>query len=89
MQDRYLEVTFRKGRPLAAYLYLRRESSERSARTEPREGGLIIDRATDGRPIGIEITDPSLVTLDGLNRVLTELALEPLTAAEVAPLRAS
>ena len=36
MRDRYLEITFRKGKPLAAYLYLSRASGVQSLRTEPR-----------------------------------------------------
>lgn len=88
MKERYLEVTFREGRPLTAYVYLPRESGDASDHVESRGPGLLVDRAADGRAIGIEITDPSVVTLASLNRVLSELALEPMTAAEVAPLGA-
>jgi hypothetical protein len=31
MRDRYLEITYRKGKPLAAYLYFPRESDTKSA----------------------------------------------------------
>jgi hypothetical protein len=34
MKDAYLEVTYRKGRPLAAYLYLPREPGVKIARSE-------------------------------------------------------
>lgn len=88
MKTRYLEVTFRHGRPFAAYLYLPRLTGDHSARTEPRETGLLIDRAEDGRAIGIEIVDPRAVTLESLNRVLLELAETPLTEIDVAPLAA-
>ncbi len=56
MTNPYLEITFRKGRPFAAYLYLPRQSTDRSVRTEQYEGGVVIDFTEDGRPIGVEIT---------------------------------
>lgn len=86
MKERYLEVTFRKGRPFAAYLYLPRRKDDRSASVEPHAEGLLIDRAEDGRVIGIEISDPSATTLEEINRLLADLALEPMTAVELAPL---
>ncbi len=33
MGKRYLEVTYRDGKPVAAYLYLQRQSGDRSVRT--------------------------------------------------------
>jgi hypothetical protein len=85
----YLEVTFRHGRPLAAYLYLPRRARDRSARTRRAAPGLVVDLAADGRPIGIEITAPSRVTVTALNRVLRSFGLSPLTRADLAPLRAA
>ncbi len=89
MAQRYLEVTYRQGRPLAAYLYLPRRSGDHSARVEQRAPGYFVDLTEDGRPIGIEMPSPSLVTLDGLNSVLNELHLEPAAPNEVAPLVAA
>jgi len=39
----YLEVTFRHGRPLAAYLYLSRSPGDRSRRTAKAGVGMIVD----------------------------------------------
>jgi uncharacterized protein YuzE len=89
MNHRYLEVTFRKGRPMAACLYLPRRPDDRSARTERREKGLIVDFAADGRAIGIEITSPSSVLLPALNQVLAEVHQDPATSEEIAPLAAA
>jgi uncharacterized protein YuzE len=86
MKQRYLEVSFRRGKPLAAYLYLPRQAGDRSARTERHEAGLLVDYAADGRAIGVEITGPSQVTLATVNRVLAAIQQSPLTAAELAPL---
>ncbi len=90
MTERSLQITYRKGRPFAAYLYLSRVTGERSARSEASADGLlIVDFAADGRPIGIEITAPGAVTLDRINDLLRDLAQMPLPEAEFDPLRAA
>lgn len=89
MKGRYLEVTYRNGRPLAAYLYLPRRDGDSAARTEPAGHGLLIDFADDGRPIGIEITSPNALTLDAINAVLARLALPQATPTELNPLGAA
>lgn len=88
MRHRYLEVTFRNGKPLAAYLYLERRSGDLSARTERRDGGLVVDFTADGRAIGIEITSPTRVTLAALNAVLCQVNEPPITTDDIAPLAA-
>lgn len=85
----YLDVTFRHGRALAAYLYLPRDPDDRSARTKRVEPGLIIDFTASGKPIGIEITAPGQISLAGINRVLESLGRAPVTQADLAPLLAA
>ena len=89
MRTSYLEVTFRHGRPLAAYLYLPRTPSDKSHRSERVEPGLVIDFNRRGRPIGIEITAPARISASALNRVLRRLGLPRVTPADLAPLRAA
>jgi len=89
MSHRYLEITYRNGKPLAAYLYLPRNPGDRSARVEKHRGGYLVDWTEDGRPIGIEMPAPSKVTLQGLNNVLAELHLDPAPPEEVGPLIAA
>jgi hypothetical protein len=89
MKEPYLEITFRHGRPLAAYLYLPREGDEKSARTEQAAPGLLVDFAGDGRPIGLEITAPGRISAATINRALTNLGLSPLSDADLSPLRAA
>ena len=89
MKEAYLEVTFRHGRPLAAYYYLPRQGGQKSARTRRVEPGLIIDYTSEGQAIGIEITAPSLLSLSSLNRLLEELGQTPATEADLAPLIAA
>ena len=89
MNSSYLEVTFRNGRPLAAYLYLPRRPKDKSHRTERAAPGLVIDYSRRGTPIGIEITAPAKLSAAALNRVLRRLGLASVTRADLAPLRAA
>ena len=89
MRDRYLEITYRKGKPLAAYLYFPRGSDTRSAKTERVGDGLLLDYEADGRPIGLEITAPAQITPDGINAVLRRLEMPPMDPEELAPLEAA
>ena len=89
MSGRYLEVTCRQGKVLAAYLYLPRQSGDVSVRVEKHDSAFLIDWTEDGRPVGIEMPSPSLVTLEGLNRVLADLNLDPVPLEEVAPVVAA
>ncbi len=85
MKHRYLEVTYHRGRPLAAYLYLPRASSAKAVRTEDAGHGLHVDYDEHGSAMGIEITAPTAVELADVNAVLRELGQPPLTAEEWGP----
>ncbi|HVS73532.1 MAG TPA: DUF2283 domain-containing protein [Phycisphaerae bacterium] len=88
MHESYLQLSYRKGKLLAGYLYLDKPGSK-SARSRQAEAGLVIDFAADGHPIGIEITSPSLFTLEALNRVMLSLNLSPASTTDLAPLVAA
>ncbi len=89
MKHSYLEVTYRKGRALAAYYYLPRREEEKSVRTERADGGFLVDFSSDGRPIGIEITSPSRFDLSALNKALVRLGQEPARPEDLSPLVAA
>lgn len=89
MNKAYLEVTFRHGRALAAYLYLPRRPGQKGYRTSRVEPGLVIDFSRGGKPIGIEITAPGKVSVAALNRVLRQLGMPTVTRDDLAPLRAA
>jgi hypothetical protein len=89
MKRPYLEVTFRKGKPLAAYLHLPRANSAKAARSDAREHGMVVDFTADGEPFGVEITAPALVELGALNDLLHELHVHEVEPADLAPLRAA
>jgi hypothetical protein len=87
MAENFLQLAYRKGKLLAGYLYLDGPRCK-SAQSRKAEAGLVIDFASDGHPIGIEITSPTSFNLDALNRVLTSLNLAPATSTDIGPLAA-
>jgi len=89
MNEAYLEVTYRHGRPLAAYYYLPRRAGDRAHRTTRGPSGLLIDYTRAGRAIGIEITAPSLLSLSAMNRLLRDVGHKPVKRTELSPLLAA
>jgi len=71
---------------LVAYFYLPRRPGDASARTEKVEPGLLVDYAGDNRPIGIEITAPSQVNLEAINRIFSAARQTPATTDDLASL---
>ena len=69
---------------MAGYLTFGRRPGDTSVRTSEPEPGLVVDYAADARPIGLEITAPSKVTLEAINRVLVPLGQPPATHRELA-----
>ena len=89
MKRPYLEITFRHGRPVAAYYYLPRRPDDRSIKTVKASPGILVDYTRGDRPIGIEITTPGRVSLEAVNRVLADLGLDLLHTEDFAPLLAA
>jgi uncharacterized protein YuzE len=89
MTDRYLEVTYRNGKLLAAYLYLPRQANEKSVRTQEAGHGMVVDFGSAGHAIGIELTAPTQVTLERLNAILKRLNVPPVEEKDLAPLAAA
>jgi uncharacterized protein YuzE len=89
MKQRYLEVTYRKGKPFAAYLYLPRAARARSVRTEDGGAGMRVDYDAQGDAIGVEITAPAHVSAENVSKLLERLGHPPLGREEWAPLVAA
>lgn len=94
MRQTQLGVTFRRGRPLAAYLYLPppdrpRLPKDKRSRSVVVAPGLIVDYTSKGKPIGVEITSPATVSLAAINRVLRDIGAIPLKRVDLQPLRAA
>jgi len=85
-QNVYLEFTYHDGEPFAAYLRLPRRSDDTVDSTDEAELDLMVDYTADGRPIGIEILNPSQSSLNALNRVLKSLELDYITVKNLSPL---
>jgi uncharacterized protein YuzE len=88
MDGRYLEITYREGRVVAAYLHLPRPPGVKSTRTQPLGKGLLVDFSGDGTAIGLEITAPGAVTPEEINAALAKVGVSALDPAELAPLAA-
>lgn len=82
----YLQMSYWRGKRMAGYLYLPRQDGDRAVRSREAGPGLVVDYAADGRPIGIEITAPSVVTAEAINALLAELHQEAMGVEELAPL---
>jgi uncharacterized protein YuzE len=89
MNQAYLQITYRRGRQIAAYFYLPRRSGEKSVETRKVGGGLLVDYSADGKALGIEITAPGSTTVEAINAVLEGLGETPVDAADLAPLHAA
>ncbi len=83
-----LEVTFRNGRPLAAYLHL--AAARRKAGTTRKLAPSVIgDFDKRGALLGLEILAFDKATLGRINEILVACGHRPLPARELAPLRAA
>jgi uncharacterized protein YuzE len=90
MKQISLRVTYRDdGSPFAAYLHLPSEPNETRAKCRRVEPGMILDINKEGKLIGVELTAPSLVSLDDVNNVLREYGLDPIKEATLKPLLAA
>ena len=89
METISLQVTYRKGRPFAAYIYMHRRPGDKAARTEEVRPDLLVDYGEDGRVLGIEIVTPQAVAVEDVLEVFDTLGLARPAEAELAPLRAA
>jgi len=80
-----LQITYRKGKPFAAYIYLAHQPGTKSTRTEQIGPELVIDYAADGLPLGIEVISPGFVTEEEIIAAFERLGLEPPPTDELAP----
>ena len=86
MSNRYLEITFLKGKPLAAYLYLTGKKSTQCAKAIKVDEGLIADYDQDGVPVGLEIISPATASVQQIKNALEKIHVEPIGENELAPL---
>jgi uncharacterized protein YuzE len=84
MSTRHLEISFRKGRPISAYLYLRDPRvRSKSAKTGELEPGILVDYSSEGMPLGVEIVTPETLLSERLNEVLDRIGEPALEESEI------
>jgi uncharacterized protein YuzE len=83
-----IQVTFRKGRPLAAYLRIQ-GSRTKVSRTKKITSSLLVDFDARGDAVGLEILAFDARTLGRINKILVSLGHTALPKSELAPLRAA
>lgn len=84
-----LSITFRKGKPLVAYLALVRLGERKVVTTERLRPGVIVDVGANGEPVGVEFTEPSLVTQADIAAVVERLHAPSSLARDLQPLVAA
>jgi uncharacterized protein YuzE len=89
MQDRYIEITFRKGKALAAYIYLSRQTGSKAVYTKKFGEGIIVDFDDKNKVIGLEVTSPVQIHTNEINEILNRLHIAPISELELAPLKAA
>lgn len=85
----FLEVSFRHGKPFAAYLRLPRLPGAAVARTIEAEPGILADLDAQGAVLGVEIVSPSPESGAAVRRVLATLQGPVVPESEFKPLLAA
>jgi len=84
-----VQFTYRDGRPFAAYICLAHAAGAETVRTEEVTSDLLIDYASDGTPLGIEIISPGIVTEQDINMVFDRPGLARPSPADLAAAQGS
>jgi len=87
MSQPHLEIMFRKGKAVAAYLRVagqRRVATSRQVRPT-----IVADLDEEGALLGLELLDPRHTEVEEVQRVLAELHASAVAVADLAPLRAA
>lgn len=84
-----LSITFRKGKPLVAYLALVRLGERKVVTTELLRPGVVVDVGANGEPVGVEFTEPGLVTQADIAAVVERLHAPSSLARDLQPLVAA
>lgn len=89
METMSIQVTYRMGEPLAAYIHLGRRPGERAVRSEEVGPEVIADYGADGQVLGLEVVSPGSTTAEDIFAAFDKLGLGRPTAADLRPLVAA
>jgi uncharacterized protein YuzE len=84
-----LQVTYRKGRPFAAYIYLAHRPGAKAVRSEEVLPEIVVDYDSAGRPLGVEVISPEATTVDEIMAVFDRLGVGRPEPIDLAPLVAA
>ncbi len=84
----YLEITYRKGKPVAGYLYLSEPPHQERCRTEEVSPGVLVDIGPDGEALGIEFLSPGSVTPEDLQAISRRLRGVEIPTEDLSPVMA-
>ena len=82
-----IEVIFRKGKPVAAFLHFTQNEEGKRGRVVSITKNVTLHVDERANPLGIEVGLPATITTRELNEVLRELGQPPVTDADLLPLR--
>ena len=82
----HIEVTYRRGKAFAAYIYLPAETTQEVATTRELRPGIVADFDRDGNVLGVEIVHPGHTSRGQILEVLRELRVTGVTEEELAPI---
>ena len=89
MTNVFLEISYRGGKPFAAYLRLPRDRDAKVARSSELRPGVVVDFSAQGQALGVEIIHPAHTRIEMVLEVLGEVHAGPVSEEELAPLRAA
>lgn len=82
----YLEVTYRGGRPIAAYLQLPHSPDSKVDHSLPILPGIVVDFSADRTPLGVEFLNPAETDRGTILAKLAEIGANGVKADDLAPL---
>lgn len=89
MVQPHLEITYRHGKALAAYLRLPRARGAQVAHTREMRLSILADVDSAGQLLGLEFLAPDSTTIAEVQSVLAEFQTSPVADEDLRPLRAA
>jgi uncharacterized protein YuzE len=88
MKHPFLEVTYRRGKPVAGYLYLSEPSSGTPCQTRHVRPDVLVDIDSNGRALGVEFLAPGFVTPEDVEAIVRCLDGVPVPTEDLSPIMA-
>ena len=84
----FLEVTYRRGKPVAGYLYLGEPSSGAPCETKHVRLDGLVDIDSNGEALGVEFLAPGFVTPEDIQAIVRCLHGVPVPTEDLSPIMA-